>query len=289
MRVTVRVIDAHVHVWSQDLLRYPFGPHDGLTAPTEARTAEDFLADAADADVREVLLIQPRVYGYDHAYLFDAAAGLSGHARVMPMVNVTRPQSADELRRLATHERTAAFRVVALGAPPANWLCSPEAHQLWEAAAQLDLPVGMLVDPHQLPLVAQVAASHPDLTVVVDHMGRCIPTLAPEFAPYLFGLAAHPNVHVKISAVDSLSTAEFPHPDMWALIAGVYREFGASRLLWGSDWPHVRLPGTYGLSCTAIGQALAGTSERDFDAIFSTTARRLFGLGSCQRRIDGNA
>jgi len=285
------MIDTHVHVWSTDLLRYPFGPHDGLTAPTNACTPDDFLTDAAGADVRKVLLIQPRVYGYDHAYLFDAGAALHGQARVMPLVNVTRSTSTEDMRQLAARELTAAVRVVALGAAPAHWLCSPEAHQAWETAAQLDLPVGLLVDPHQLAFVAQVAAEHPALTIIIDHMGRCVPALQQEYAPRLCALAAHPNVHIKVSAVDSLSHAEFPHPDMWTLIADLYREFGASRLIWGSDWPHIRRHANYDHSYTAIRHALAGASERHLDEIFTTTAARLFRLGSTHVTggTDGNA
>ncbi len=278
--MTGALIDAHVHVWSQDRLRYPFGPHDGLSAPNDGFTIDDLLADAVDAEPQAVLLIQPRVYGYDHAYLFDAAAALPGNVRVAPLVNVTRPHSTEDLRRLAAHERTAAFRVIALEGPPADWLCSQGAHHVWEAAAHLDLPVGMLVDPPQLRYVAHVAATHPGLSVIVDHLGRITPSLQLTFAPWLRDMAIHPNVYVKVSAVESLSQEPFPYTDMWALIAAAYDEFGASRLLWGSDWPHTRPGGSYGHSRAAVRLALAAAPRRDLDAIFTTTAARLFGFGS---------
>ncbi len=272
------VIDAHVHVWSDDILRYPFCPHDGLSHPAEEATINDFYASAADANFIDVVLIQPRVYGFDHAYVYDVAAALRGHARVVPSVNVRRDRATKELRELAADPLTAAFRVVALGDVPADWLSWPSAHQAWETAAELDLPVDMLIDACQIPLVEQVAAAHPDLTIIIDHMARCTPTFQPEYAPPLYHLAKHSNIYMKLSAVDRLSEGEFPFKDMWNLMAGLYREYGPSRLLWGSDWPHLQGAVTYRQSSVPIREALPNASEHDIDALFTKTAASLFGF-----------
>ena len=224
------------------------------------------------------MLIQPRIYGYDHAYVYDVAAALKGHARVVPSVNVRRDRATRELREFAADPLTAAFRVVALGDAPANWLSWPSAHQAWETAAELDLPVDMLIDACQIPLVEHVAETHPDLTIIIDHMARCTPTFQPEYAPHLYHLAAHPNVYIKVSAIDRLSETEFQFKDMWNLIAGLYREYGPSRLLWGSDWPHLQRTMTYRQSSAPIREALPNASEHDIDAVFVQTAASLFGL-----------
>ncbi len=294
------MIDAHVHVWGQDLLRYPFGPHDGLAAPEEARTVQDFLADAGGAGVRGMILIQPRVYGYDHAYLFEVANHLdsigssaqpgeihSGEAsrspgapmaRVMPLVNVVRPSAVEEMTRLAALDATAAIRIIALGDTLADWLCSSDAHRAWEAAGRLGLPIGMLVDPNQLSLVSQMARDHVGLSIVVDHMGRCSPGLQARYGRDLLSLADRPNIFVKLSAMGSLSDMAFPYADMAPLVESLYGEFGPSRLLWGSDWPHVGRNGTYDHATEAMGRALALASGDDLESIFDTTAARLFGL-----------
>lgn len=271
------VIDSHVHVWSQDVVRYPFGPHDDLEPPTEARTGSEYLADGDGERSAGVLLIQPRIYGYDHAFLFDAAERLPVPTRVMPLVNVARRHSVDTVRRLAADERTAAFRVVALGRRPAEWLCSREADRVWAAAAQLDLPVGLLIDAWQLTLVDRLAAAHPELAIVVDHMARCGPALRAERGPELCALAERSNVLVKLSAIPALSEAPYPHADLWPLIGSLHEAFGASRLLWGSDWPHDR---RYGRSRAAIAQALPAAPGGDLEEIFCATAARIFRFGS---------
>ena len=90
----------------------------------------------------------------------------------MPLLNPTRQTSVAELRRLASEQLTAGIRISALGAEPAKWLSWPESNAVWDAATELELPVGLLIDPPQLPLVATIATSYPDLTIVIDHLAR---------------------------------------------------------------------------------------------------------------------
>ena len=274
-----RIIDAHAHVWSSNVLEYPFGPHDGLPVPLIEASIDTYFA-TPGASGRDVLLIQPRVYGYDHAYLYECALAIESRVRVLPSIGVARRGAVNELRRLASHPLTAGFRVVALGSDPANWLCEPRAHLVWEAAAELAMPVGFLVDVEQLRLVDKIASAHPDLVIIVDHLGRCHSGLQSEFGPVLVKLAARNNVHVKLSAIDALSVEKFPFVDMWPLVGMLFQEFGPSRLMWGSDWPHVRQGVAYDQCHDPIREALAEASEHDLHKIFNRTATRLFGFRS---------
>jgi len=274
--MTAAVIDAHAHVWTQDRVRYPFEPLDDLPTPQDLRTPAEFDADSADESVAGVLLIQPRIYGYDHSYVYQAAASMSGRARVMPLIDASRPDAATILLRHVRSPLTAGFRVIALGTHNAEWFGWSGAQRLWEVGARLNLPVGFLVDPNQLPLVRQVAEAHPQLNVIVDHLARC--NGQEREAPALCSLIELPNVYVKISAIDALSRNAFPHRDMWPLVHGLYGAAGARKLLWGSDWPHNMVTGSYGSSRAAVAQALARAPDADHDAIFHTTAAHLFGF-----------
>ncbi|MGI8867659.1 MAG: amidohydrolase family protein [Mycobacteriales bacterium] len=281
------VIDAHVHVWTQDPARYPFQPLDDLPPPDDARTpadlAADLAVDCAAEPVGGVLLIQPRVYGYDHRYVYSAAQAMAGRARVMPLIDGNRPNAARTLREHARSSLTAGFRVIALGRFCAEWLCSAAASLLWQGGAGLGLPVGFLVDPNQLPFVSPVAESHPRLTIVIDHLARCGGTQLAEWTAPLCALVQRPNVYVKVSALDALSGSRFPHRDMWPLVRAVHDAGGARKLLWGSDWPHSAAYGGYGDTRAAIAQALADASAADLDAIFGATAAQLFGFDRTPR------
>ena len=82
-----RSIDAHVHVWTPDTVRYPLAAgygKDRMRPPSF--TPEQFFAHARPCGVGRVVLIQMSFYGNDNAYMLDAMARhpavFSGVARV---------------------------------------------------------------------------------------------------------------------------------------------------------------------------------------------------------------
>ena len=88
---------------------------------------------------------------------------------------------------------------------------------------------------------AEVVRRHPELTVIVDHLGlRQNPTFGLESPPLrdlprLLELAEHPNIRVKVSGVPTLSGTGYPFDDLWEGLEQVIDAFGVERLMWASD------------------------------------------------------
>jgi acetylornithine deacetylase/succinyl-diaminopimelate desuccinylase-like protein/predicted TIM-barrel fold metal-dependent hydrolase len=98
-----------------------------------------------------------------------------------------------------------------------------------------------------------VLATHPDLRVLVSHLGLPDPAsdgivgesadlaeAASRLASVL-PLAQYPGVHVKLSGfyAIALPEEEHPHLNVHPLIRALLTAFGPDRLLWGSDFPPV--------------------------------------------------
>lgn len=269
------MIDSHVHVWSEDTEAYPFGPHDRVPVPSRAFDAVQ-LTEAMDrAGVAQALAIQPRVYGYDHAYLFEAARQLGNRLRVMPLLNAVRPGNVEEMEALADHDMVAGFRVIAIGREQARRLLEPPAQRLWTRLTQLGLPVGLLITPEQLPIVETLASREPRLRIVVDHLGGITGQAWALWGPVLRRLSGRPNVYVKVSALGHLSARRFPYHDMHAAVRSVLESFQPSHVLWGSDWPYAVGYGSYE---DAIRSAVEVLDSRDHEQVFAGTAATLFGF-----------
>jgi predicted TIM-barrel fold metal-dependent hydrolase len=94
--------------------------------------------------------------------------------------------------------------------------------------------------------MAQVAAAHPGLTMVIDHLGVSqSPVSPPRPDPWdqlsgLLSLAHFPNVYVKFSGAPVLSRTPYPHKDNWPYLHQVVNAFGPDRLMWGSDFTRLR-------------------------------------------------
>jgi L-fuconolactonase len=90
-------------------------------------------------------------------------------------------------------------------------------------------------------LVDEVARRHPDLTLIVDHLGMAQPPFHPRDTPpwaklgELLALASHPNVAVKVCGAPVLSDAGYPFADNNKYLRQMIDAFGAERLFWASD------------------------------------------------------
>ncbi len=273
-------IDAHVHVWSGDEAAYPFSPHDGLAAPKEIFDADRLVAAMDPAGVSQALAIQPRVYGYDHAYLFAASASLGQRLRIVPLLNAVRSSNVDEMQAFLGRDDLAGFRVIALGSERADWLNGPQATRLWRSLAEAGLPLGLLITAIQLPVVEILAEREPSLPIVVDHLGGIGADDWPEYGPVLLGLSCLPRVHVKLSAFGHLSRDCYPYEDLRKPVRQLLDSFGPARLLWGSDWPHVYEFGSYQDSADSAADAIGIEHPAERELIFGGTARALYGFGT---------
>ncbi len=93
---------------------------------------------------------------------------------------------------------------------------------------------------------AQIARRHPDLTVIIDHLGLPQPPTHPrqtppfKSLPGMLALAAVPNVAAKFSGLPTLSQEPYPFADLWPHLHQVVEAFGPDRLMWGSDISRVQ-------------------------------------------------
>ena len=108
------------------------------------------------------------------------------------------------------------------------------------ASARANLPIFMST-AGDMTAPRIFAERHPQLTVVVDHLGlRQEPSYRrerPTFRslPALIALAEVPNVVIKLSGAPCLSDKPYPFTDLWPHLHEVLDAFGPKRLMWGSD------------------------------------------------------
>jgi predicted TIM-barrel fold metal-dependent hydrolase len=277
-------IDAHSHVWSDDLDRYPLGSWateaDMLPA---SFTADQLLAITRPNGVDRVVLIQHApLHGYDNSYVLDCARTYPGVFSVVAMIDERTPRLRERLRDL----RDQGTRGIRIGptkhadrtpnADPPKWLEAPGMVTLWEHAATLGVAICPLVTADFLPTLDAMCAKHPDTTCVVDHFGH-IDNDKPETVAALTRLARHRSVFVKVSAFYKFADRKPPYDDLAPMIRKVLDAFGPERLMWASDCPYQLDAGnTYADAIDLIRSGLDGLSDNDRRAILRDTAARVF-------------
>ena len=265
------LVESHVHIWTLRDPQFARHPESDFTPELEAAPADLFAAQDEIGGVAWTVLIQPRYYLWDNTYLAEAAAAHPDRFVVAGRVNPMQPEAPEQLRELMQWPGYRGIRLAATEDPATRWLDDCSQDPLWEVAAETRATIGLLIHWHQLPQAAAMAARHPGVTVVIDHLG--FPDYAdPGSLENLLALARLPNVYVKLSGYPHNTGDVYPYLRARPFITRMLGAFGASRVMWGSDWPVCLAHATYGQAFTSAWE-LPVLSDSDRSWIFSRTAR----------------
>ena len=138
-----------------------------------------------------------------------------------------------------------------------------------------------LVLPRHLPALLEFARRFPELPIVIDHLAKPVMQGEPEmrWLRDMELLAAEPHVHCKLSGMVTEAGPEWTVGQLQPYTQYILRVFGPERVLWGSDWPVLRLASDYGAWVDASEALLAHLSEAQRQAVFGLNAQRFYGIG----------
>jgi predicted TIM-barrel fold metal-dependent hydrolase len=266
-------IDAHIHVWTPDLARYPLKPG---AAPSDLAppsfTPDEFFAHARPVGVRRVVLIQMSFYGSDNAYMLDCIAAQPEVFRGVAVL-ADEPSPRRQMRDLK------ARGVRGLRIYPSPDFDDPRLAEIYRAASEENFAVCHLANPQDLPGVDAMCARWPDAPVVVDHFGRIgvDGEIRDADLDNLCRLARRPRAFVKVSAFYALGKKTAPYLDLIPMIRRVLDAFGPERLMWASDSPYQVQDGRrYEDSLALVRDRLDFLSPGDREHLLRKTAERVF-------------
>jgi predicted TIM-barrel fold metal-dependent hydrolase len=225
--------DCHAHVFGP-YARYPLAPNPSHTPP-EA-TAGAYLALLARLGLSHGVLVHPSAYGDDPALLLDT---LAEHPRLRGVVVARRGglERLDGLRDRGVRAARFSHRSAGNFAASASF---DDLRHFAPALAEAGLHAELWTDCQALPAIAAELRRLP-VPVVIDHMGGFdwrAGTDDPGFRA-LLALLADGTVWVKLCAYRNLLAA--PDPEIGRAFHARLLQANPSRLVWGSDWPHLRV------------------------------------------------
>ncbi|MCX4536663.1 amidohydrolase family protein [Streptomyces sp. NBC_00841] len=278
----MHIIDAHHHLWDLDVRDQEWITGPELAPLRRSFTLEDFEAEARSAGIAAGVLVQTVAVTEETPEFLSLAAGSDLIGAVVGWTDLTSPGVSDELARLRGlpgGEYLRGIRHQVQGEPDPRWLTRPDVLRGLRAVAAAGLVYDVVVLPHQLPAAIQAAASVPELTFVLDHLGKP-PISSKAVEPWFTGLrrlAALPNTVCKISGmVTEADWASWTVDDLRPYADSALEAFGPHRLMFGSDWPVC----TLAASCTdvvAYTRALTtALGETEQSALWSGTAARVY-------------
>jgi predicted TIM-barrel fold metal-dependent hydrolase len=261
---TMMIIDAQVHVWVADRPDRPW-PTGGVAGSHRSVPLEkdELLTLMADAGVDRAVLVPPSWDGLRNDLSLEAAHAHPDRFAVMGRLPLGAPESPAALPQWRSNPHMLGLRYNFTAPTDRAMLTDGTADWLWPAAERHGVPL-MLLAPHDLPVIGRIAARHPGLRLVIDHMaipGQAMGDAAFEGLPDLLVLANHANIGVKASGLPSAATDAYPYHSVHGAFRQAFDAFGPKRVFWASDL--TRLPCEYGDSVTMFTEAMPWLREDD--------------------------
>lgn len=271
-------VDAHVHVWTSDIERYPLAPgyrREQMNPPEFL--PEEIIRLTKASGVNRVVLIQMSYYQTDNRYLLDVIRAHPGVFRGVAIVDPAAPRPAAAMSALKPGG-VRGFRIYPGRDGAGNWLDTAGFHEMFACGANEGLAICPLINPDALAALDSMCQRYPATPVVIDHMARigATGTIREEDVRALCGLARHRQVKVKVSAFYALGAKKPPHDELAPLIRRLAEAYGPERLMWASDCPFQLLNETYEDSISLIADRLPFFSASDKDWLLRRSAEETF-------------
>jgi L-fuconolactonase len=278
------IIDAHVHVWDPSRASYPWlGP--GMGHLDRTIVLDEILPTLRERGINGVVLVQASDDARDTDVMRETAA------RHREVVGIVAWSPLDDPRQLALDLDAFSADPLVVGVRnlihehPPEWLDRLEVEQGFALLAEHRMPLDFVTaSPAALSALPGIGMRHPELTIVIDHLGK--PPIGggrdeyPAWRQLLAECARNPLTVAKVSGLyaargpmDGWTTAQ-----VRPFVDAALELFGQDRLVYGGDWPISELAGGYARTWEATVDILAELPPAARDAVLGETATRVYRL-----------
>lgn len=282
-------VDAHLHLWDRDGLRYPWLDEPD-TAPIAATyTIADHRAATAAWNLAGAVHVDAGAHSDDGERETDwlnTVADADGlPSAIIARVELDDPDVEALLARQAARPRVRGIRHLvnwhtdaARQAYPRDLTIDPAWRRGFGLLADHDLSYDFHGFPPQLPGLVAIAALHPDVPVIVNHLGLPIPGDGLEqWRAGVTALAAMPQVSIKLSGAGFIH-APFDPAAFADIVAEVIDLFGTRRVMVATNFPTDRLFASLDETLGAYETLLADRSDDERADLWGRNANRIYRL-----------
>jgi L-fuconolactonase len=276
--------DSHVHFWDSSLRSYPWLAE--VPAIAGAHGPGDLMREAAGSPPRRVVFVQAdceRASARDEVRWVESLGSrqirIAGIVAFAPMDAGAVTLSA--LRDLAGCPLVRGVRHLIQGEADPDFCLRAAFVEGVRKCGELGLSFDLCVRHPQLSSVVELVRRCPATSFILDHAGK--PDLKSNaldpWRKHISALAECPNISCKVSGLATEAGTAALDPERFVpAVSHLLETFGPPRLLFGSDWPVVKLAAPYATWLDMARALLAHLSAADQAAIFDGNAGGVYRL-----------
>ncbi|MBM1220876.1 amidohydrolase family protein [Ponticoccus sp. SC2-23] len=274
-------IDAHHHLWQPARGDYDWMPMDNeiLARPY---FPPDYLAVAEAAGIERSVIVQAAATTAETEYMLGLADATDMIAAVVGWIDFEDPSQIETLARFAGHPKFRGVRPMIQDIPDVDWMLREDVQWAFEAVSELGLTFDALGFPRHLENFHTILTRYPEMQTVIDHCMKPQITDPGGFDHWAAGmtrLATDTEACVKFSGLVTEAAEDWTIDQLRPYAELLFEAFGPDRIMWGSDWPVVRLRAEYDRWYAAAEELTRPLGAEAQARIFGGTAREFYEIG----------
>ncbi len=278
------IVDAHLHLWDPSRLEY--GWLAELPPIAGAHGFAELDRDRGPHEIESAIFVQSDCQAEQDEAEVEWVSGLARNeprlAGIVAGIRIERGAEArPQLARYAQNPLVKGVRRLIQAERDVRFCLSDPFLAGVRLLADFGFSFDLCIRHHQLASATELVHAVPEVSFVLDHLakpdvrGRRIEPWKTDLA----ALARAPNVSCKLSGlVTAADPTRWRRSELEPYVGHALECFGPQRLLFGSDWPVVRLAATYALWVETVDTLLIDLSADERELVWRANARRVYRL-----------
>ncbi len=262
------VIEWNTHMFSSNVQKFPFSPR-GTYKPDASRLQADplvaYIAHMKEFGIDKAMFVHPEPYGDDHTLVLDCLdrtppSQFKGTSMFFPK-DADAPDKLAALVKKQPRIVSTRFHLHRGNTAYFDSFVEPGVRALWAKAVDLGLVVELDIGPNYARDAGAAIAAFPGCKVLIDHMANPKTGTSWEFSDVL-ELAKYPNVYMKLSGLDYISTDGPTYESLIPFTSRIIKEYGVDRVVWSGGTPRIADVHMKGYSAADIAKVKGGNFQR---------------------------
>lgn len=273
-------IDSHQHFWH-------YNPGEfGWINDQMSEIRKDFLPADLKIELDKTgfdgsIAVQARQNLEETAWLLELASGHSFIRGVVGWVDLCSAELTKQLERFTANKKLVGVRHVIHDEPDDNFMLRPDFMKGIGQLHDYGLTYDILIFPKHLPNTVQFVKYFPGQVFILDHIAK--PDIKNQvYTPwkeYIEKLAKFPNVHCKLSGmVTEADWKSWKEEDIILYMEIILENFGAERVMIGSDWPVCKVAGQYEKVMDVVRNYIQNLPATEQRAVLGENAQRIYNI-----------
>ena len=276
-------IDAHQHFW--DLTNKQFD-YSWMDTDTNRAIHKTYLPETLKphldaAGIEKCVFVQTQHDVAENRWALDLAEQYDWIAGVVGWIDLASEHCESQLLHFKDHPKFVGIRHITHDESDDDFIVRPNVLRGLGILQDHQMPFDLLFFVRHLHHAKQLGETFPNLPMVIDHLAKPEITAGniDNWKKDFVAASKFPNIFCKLSGlITEANWQNWKTQDLRPYVELALQHFGASRCMYGSDWPVCELAGSYADVHNAFIELVDELSDAEKNAIWCETAKTFYGL-----------